>query len=97
MPISDVNNAGLQMIRADHAVEIAELCNLAGRPDQIANFFAMRLTPDEAKNWLAAPPTPPPAVRPAGSIFGPGPTPQQRDALAVAIEARFRAQNKRAG
>ena len=38
----------------DMGGEIANLCMIAGAPEQIAVFFAMRLTPNEAKARLAA-------------------------------------------
>jgi hypothetical protein len=86
-------SGGVPTISVEDAIEIAELCMLAGQPNRIADFLGSRLTPNEAKTRLAeaaAAPAPPAAAKPAASpsIFG-GPTPEQRDALAAAIKKRF--------
>jgi hypothetical protein len=98
MPSSDNYYSGtVQMVSVEDAIEIAELCMLAGRPDRIAEFLGSRLTPGEVRDRLsAAPAAPSPAAKPAASpsIFG-GPTPEQRDALAAAIKRRFEAETKR--
>jgi hypothetical protein len=85
---------GIATISVDDAVEIAELCMLAGRADRIAEFLGGRLTPGLVRDQLAklaAPPTPAPsAASSATNIFG-GPTPAQRDALTEAVRRRFAA------
>lgn len=82
-------------ISVDDAEEIAQLCMLAGRPDRIAEFLGSRLSPGLVRDQLAeaAAPQKTPAANttaPAnsGSIFG-GPTPAERDKLAVALQRRF--------
>ena len=79
---------GVPTITVENAVEIVELCMVAGSPDRIADFFASRFTPDDVKARLS---TPAAAAKPAArpSIFG-GPTPEQGDQLAAVLERRFR-------
>jgi hypothetical protein len=85
------------MVRVDDAVEIAELCMLAGKPHEIVLCLNARLTPSEVKRRLmAAAPAASTAegttrvAAAAGSLFG-GPTPAERDALAAAVKRRFAA------
>ena len=91
MPNSDNSYSGtVPMVSVDDAVDIAELCMLAGSPDRIAEFLGSRLTPGEVKNRLteaAAAPATTKTTTPR-SIFG-EPTAAERDALAVALQRRF--------
>ncbi|SEP47925.1 hypothetical protein SAMN02990966_06935 [Rhodospirillales bacterium URHD0017] len=91
--MTDNFSGGAPSISIEDAIEIAELCMVAGAPDRISDFFACRFTPEDVKARLSAPPAAAsaaakPAARP--SIFG-GPTPEQRDQLAAVLERRFRA------
>jgi hypothetical protein len=84
---------GVPTVSIDDAVEIAELCLLAGRPERIAEFLGDRLTPGLVRDRLSAAPVP--AAQPAASrsIFG-EPTPAERDALTEAVRRRFEAMAK---
>ena len=94
--MSNTYSGGIAMVSVDDAVEIAELCMLAKRPDRIAEFLGGQLTPGLVKDQLAkAAAAPTPAANTtmtapvnSGSIFG-GPTSAERDRLAVALQRRF--------
>ena len=71
MPISDTNSRGLQMLPVESAIQIVDLCLIAGQPQLIHECFAARLTPDETKARLAQPPAP--AVHQTASSAQPAP------------------------
>jgi hypothetical protein len=76
----------LQMMRRDDAIEITELCVLAGKPDKISVFLRSNLSPAEVKARLTAEaPTHAPAA--VGST----------NALADAIKKRFASYAKGGG
>jgi hypothetical protein len=92
-------SGGVPTISVDNAIEIVELCMIAGTPNRITDFFACRFTPEEVKARLSAAPAAPTAPAPAASpsIFG-GPTPEEGDVLAVVLKKRFEAMyGKRGG
>jgi len=86
-------------IAVDEAVEIAELCMLAGRPDRIVLFLNSRLTPDEVKDRLTAEATPatPAEDTTRGPAAGSSPANGRRSVTAADLEraakARFKVQN----
>ena len=93
--MSNTYSGGIAMVSVDDAVEIAELCTLAGCPGRIAEFFGSRLTPGLVKDQLAeAAATPTPA---ANTTRGAGeqrldfrwPDLAERDRLAVTLQRRF--------
>jgi len=98
MSNSSYYSGGVAMVSVDDAVEIAELCLLAGKPDRIAEFLGGRLTPGLVRDQLAeaaAQPTPAAntttkAAANSGSIFG-GPTPTEKDGLTAAVRQRITA------
>ena len=75
------------------AIRIVKACLAAQQPDMIVRALIERRSPESVEAELAAanltpqPAAPAPAAKPT-SIFG-EPTPQQRDALAVAIQRRL--------
>ena len=66
-------HGGVPSISVEDAIEITELCMIAGRPDRIADFFACRFTPGEVMDRLQAAPVPAArsaSAQPAPSILG---------------------------
>jgi hypothetical protein len=74
------------------AVRIVEACLAAQRPELIVPALLDRRSPESVVAELAVSPTTGPAAAPAiRSIFGDGPTPEQRDSLTEAVRRRFAA------
>jgi hypothetical protein len=81
-------------------LEIVRNCVNAGRADLIEEALFGRLSISDLRAKFEAEYVAPAkaAAKPAAgtrSIFGDGPTPEQRDALAAAIKRRFEAETKR--
>ena len=86
------------MLEFDNTIAIVRLCVNAGRADLIEEALFDGLSASDLRAKIESERTARPAARPAAavrSIFGDGPTPEQRDALAAGIKRRFEAETKR--
>jgi len=74
------------------AVRIVQTCLAAQRPEAIVPALLDRRSPESVAAEMAVSRTTRPAAALAThSIFGDGPTPEQRDALTEAVRRRFAA------
>jgi hypothetical protein len=82
----------------ENIIAIVRTCVQANRADLIEPSLIDRLHNGEVRAKIESERTARPAARPAAaasSIFGDGPTAEQRDALAAATKRRYEAETKR--